>query len=181
MDEVLDVDAAVDFVRQQGMDRVVTIGFSMGGAVVVRHAAGATGEHVSPRHRVDAVVSVSAPAFWFYRGTRIMRVVHTLVESPAGRLALRARGTTITHREWPDPPPMSPEDAAAQIDIPYLIVHGDSDHYFPLEHPRALERASQGNPNRMVHIVPGLAHAESGISTESVEMIARWGLAPARL
>lgn len=181
MDEVLDVDAAVEYVRQQGVDRVVTIGFSMGGAVVVRHAAGAAGEFMSPRHGVDAVVSVSAPAFWFYRGTRIMRVVHALVESPAGRLALRARGTTITHREWPSPPPLSPEGAAGLIDIPFLIVHGDADHYFPLEHPRALERASQSNPNRTVHIIPGLAHAESGISAESVDTIARWGIAPARL
>lgn len=181
MDEVLDVDAAVEYVRNQGVDRVVTIGFSMGGAVVVRHAAGAAAEHHAPRHRVDAVASVSAPAFWFYRGTRIMRVVHAIVESPAGRLAMRARGTAITHRPWPTPPPVSPEEAAGLIDIPFLIVHGDADHYFPMEHPRALERASEANPQRSVVIVPGLRHAESGISPESVDLIARWGCAPARL
>lgn len=180
MDEVLDVDAAVEFVRGQGVDRVVTIGFSMGGAVVVRHAAGAAAEHHSPRHRVDAIASVSAPAFWFYRGTRIMRIVHAIVESPVGRLAMHARGTTITDQPWPTPPPLSPEGAAALIDVPFLIVHGDSDHYFPMEHPRALERASEGNPHRSVLIVPGLRHAESGISIESVDTIARWGRAPVR-
>jgi len=181
MDEVLDVDAAVEYARNQGVDRVVTIGFSMGGAVVVRHAAGAAAERDSPRQPVDAVASVSAPAFWFYRGTRIMRVVHSIVESAAGRMAIRARGTTITHRPWPTPPPMSPEEAARLLDIPFLIVHGDADHYFPMEHLRALERASETNPRRSVVIVPGLRHAESGISPESVDLIARWGCAPARL
>ena len=181
MDEVLDVDAAVAFARDQGVERVVSIGFSMGGAVVVRHAAGASGRHMSPEHKVDAVVSVSAPAFWFYRGTRIMRLVHALVESPAGRLALRARGTHITHESWPTPYPLSPEAAAGSIDLPFLIVHGDADHYFPLEHPRALERASENNPRRSVLIVPGLRHAESGISAESVEQIALWGRKPVPL
>lgn len=181
MDEVLDVDAAVAFVRDQGVTRVVTVGFSMGGAVVVRHAAGAHANRHAPTQRVDAVVSVSAPAFWFYRGTRIMRLVHSLVESRVGRLTFRARGTRITNEPWQSPYPLSPEDAAAVIDVPYLIVHGDADHYFPLEHPRALERASEGNPERTVLIVPGLRHAESGISAESVEQIARWGVQPSRL
>jgi len=180
-DEVLDVDAAVAYARSQGAQRVVTIGFSMGGAVVVRHAAGAAAERHTPVHPVDAVVSVSAPAFWFYRGTRIMRIVHALVESPAGRLALRARGTRITQRPWSMPYPASPEESAALIDIPFLIVHGDVDHYFPLEHPRALERASAHNPRRSVVIVPGLRHAESAISEEWVERIALWGRQPASL
>lgn len=181
MDEVLDVDAAVAFMREQGVGRVVAVGFSMGGAVVVRHAAGAGAQNHTPTQRVDAVVSVSAPAFWFYRGTRIMRLVHSLVESRAGRLALRARGTRITDQPWKVPYPLSPEEAAAVIDSPFLIVHGDADHYFPLEHPRALERASEHNPRRTMLIVPGLRHAESGISAESVEQIARWGVEPVRL
>jgi pimeloyl-ACP methyl ester carboxylesterase len=181
MDEVLDVDAAVMYVRNQGVDRVVTLGFSVGGAAVVRHAAGAAAERGVPHQGVDAVASVSAPAFWFYRGTRIMRVVHSIVERPVGRLAMRARGTAITHRPWPTPPPMSPEEAARLIAIPFLIVHGDADHYFPTEHPHALERASEANPQRSVVIVPGLRHAESGISPETVDLIARWGCAPVRL
>ncbi len=61
--EVLDLAAAVAWARELGHTRVVTVGFSMGGSVVLRHAALEAGS-------VDAVVSVSAPARWFYRGPR---------------------------------------------------------------------------------------------------------------
>ena len=53
--EVLDVDAAVGWARVLGYPVVATVGFSMGGSVVVRHAALMRG--------VDAVVSVSGPAW----------------------------------------------------------------------------------------------------------------------
>ena len=37
--EVLDLEAAVGWARTLGYQRVATVGFSMGGAVAVRHAA----------------------------------------------------------------------------------------------------------------------------------------------
>jgi pimeloyl-ACP methyl ester carboxylesterase len=39
MDEVLDVDVAVGHLRDLGFERVVSVGFSMGGSVVLRHGA----------------------------------------------------------------------------------------------------------------------------------------------
>ncbi|MFD0593473.1 alpha/beta hydrolase [Catellatospora coxensis] len=51
--EIHDVEAAVAWARALGYRRIVTVGFSMGASVVVRHAA---------LHRgVDAVVAVSGP------------------------------------------------------------------------------------------------------------------------
>lgn len=88
--EVLDVAAAVDWARALGYPRVVTAGFSM-------EASSSSGRPDSrppaslDTGGVDGVVSVSAPAFWYYRGTRIMRIVHRLVETRSGRLAMRAR------------------------------------------------------------------------------------------
>lgn len=105
--EVLDLEAAVAWARELGHTRVVTVGFSMGGSVVLRHAALHGG--------TDAVVSVSAPARWYYRGTAPMRRLHWLVTRPAGRLVgrygLRVR---IHHREW-DPVPLSPVEAVPRI------------------------------------------------------------------
>ena len=168
--EVLDVDAAVGWARELGYREVATVGFSMGGSVVLRQAA--IGEHP-----VDAVVSVSAPAFWYYRGTRVMRLLHHVVERPAGRAVMRARGVRITAQEWTEPLPMTPEQAAGELGTtPLLVVHGTIDHYFPLEHAQALHRAatSAGNPDADLWIVEGFAHAESGIDDRTLDGIGQW-------
>ena len=90
-------------------------------------------------------MSVSAPAFWYYRGTRIMRVAHFMVETRPGRLIMRAGGTRISARGWAEPAPgRRPHEAAALLGgIPLLVVHGDVDRYFPLEHPRAIHEAAR--------------------------------------
>lgn len=185
MDEVLDVDAAVGHVRTHaGARSVVTVGFSMGGSVVLRHGALAPGAVHAPEHRPDAVVSVSAPGFWFYRGTKTMRLVHRLVGNPAGRALLRSRGVRMTSTPWPDPPPWSPEESVRRMgDFPLLVVHGDIDHYFPVEHARVLERAAHEvrNERAEVIIVPGFAHAESTVDLQTMDRIGKWasGLPPA--
>ena len=178
MDEVLDVDAAVGHVRTHtDAHTVVTVGFSMGGSVVLRHAAQAPGAVHAPEHRPDAVVSVSAPGFWFYRGTKVMRLVHRLIENPAGRAVLRTRGVRITSTPWPEPPPWSPEESVRRMgDFPLLVVHGDIDHYFPVEHARVLERAAHqaGNMRAEVVIVPGFSHAESTVDLQTMDRIGKW-------
>src|SRR5579863_5978611 len=75
--EINDLDVAVRYARELGYRRVATVGFSMGGSVVLRHAA--------LRGGVDAVVSVSGPGRWFYRGTVAMRRVHLAAERRLGR------------------------------------------------------------------------------------------------
>ncbi len=172
MDEIFDVDAAVAHARDFGYRTVATVGFSMGGSVVLRQAALAEGANAP-----DLVVSVSAPAFWFYRGTRSMRVVHRLIETQSGRLALRSKGVHVSSTPWPDPPPISPEVAVERLShTPLLIVHGDVDKYFPVEHAYALENAVERaeNKNAKVVVVKGFGHAEAGISEETLEQIGQW-------
>ena len=169
-EEVMDVTAAVRWARDLGYRSVVPVGFSMGGSVVLRQAA-------VEDEPVDAVVSVSAPAFWYYRGTRIMRLVHHLVEHAVGRRILRAKGVRVSGAGWPDPPPIEPVAAIAALhDLPVLIVHGTVDHYFPLEHPRALHRAAvaSGNTRADLLVIDGFAHAESGIDDATLDAIGRW-------
>ncbi|MDX2537641.1 alpha/beta fold hydrolase [Streptomyces scabiei] len=163
--EVLDLAAAVRWARALGHERVATVGFSMGGSVVLRHAALPDGP--------DAVVSVSAPARWYYRGTASMRRVHWLITRPEGRLLGRcAFRTRIHHRDW-DPVPLSPVESVPLIaPTPLLVVHGDSDGYFPTDHPAML--AAAAGENGELWLERGMGHAENAASAELLARVGEW-------
>lgn len=164
--EVLDLAAAVRWARELGHDRVATVGFSMGGSVVLRHAA-------DPDAGTGAVVSVSAPARWYYRGTAPMRRVHWLITRPAGRLLGRyGLRTRIHHRDW-NPVPLSPVESVPLIaPTPLLIVHGDRDGYFPTDHPEML--AAAAGENGELWLEQGMGHAENAAGEELLERIGEW-------
>ncbi|MFJ7293192.1 alpha/beta hydrolase [Streptomyces collinus] len=165
--EVLDLTAAVAWARSHGHARVVTVGFSMGGSVVLRHAA------LHPR-QTDAVVSVSSPARWYYRGTAPMRRLHWLVTRPEGRVVGRyGFRTRIHHRDW-NPVPLSPVEAVRRMaPTPLLIVHGDADGYFPVDHPRMLAAAA-GDQGEL-WLEPGMGHAEHAAGDALLARIGEWG------
>lgn len=161
--EVLDVQAVVHWARQRGYRRVATLGFSMGGSIVLRHAALYQG--------VDAVVSVSAPSRWYILDTAPMRRVHWLCETTLGRATARLLRTRIG-RAWPQPPE-SPVELVHRIPpTPLLVVHGDRDRYFTLEHPRAL--AAAAGPGGELWIEEGFGHAENSATPELVDRVAGW-------
>ncbi|WP_202516695.1 alpha/beta fold hydrolase [Streptomyces sp. SID161] len=169
--EVLDLATAVEWARGFGHARLVTVGFSMGGSVVLRHAALHPGA-------VDAVVSVSAPARWYYRGTAPMRRLHWLVTRPEGRLVSRyGLRTRIHHRDW-DPVPLAPVEAVSRLaPTPLLVVHGDRDGYFPLDHPRMLAEAAGDHGELWVE--PGMGHAEHAADDALLARIGDWAAAAA--
>lgn len=161
--EVLDVDAAVAGARELGYAAVVTCGWSMGGSAVLRQAALHGG--------VDAVVSVSATSRWGVRDTASMRRLHWLVERPLGRRVSRHVLRTRLVDAWADMPE-SPVEVVGRIDpTPLLVVHGDRDRYFGIDHARAL--AAAAGPAVEIWEVAGFAHAESGATPELVDRIGR--------
>ena len=165
-DEVLDVAAVVGHARRLGYARVVTLGFSMGAGVVVRHAA---------LHRgVDAVVAVSGPSRWNYRGTSAMRLVHSLVNTRAGRWGLATRRGTRVCSHMREPLAEPPDAVAGRIaPVPLLVVHGDADRYFPLEHARwlALRRRPHGDA---AGSCPASATPSRAVTPDLTRRIARW-------
>lgn len=163
--DVRDVDAVVAAARADGARAVVTVGMSLGGGVVLRHAA-------LGRSRPDAVVAVSAVSRWYIRDTPPMRRVHWLLEAPLGRRVVAPAFRLRLDDPWLVPPE-SPLAVAGRIaPTPLLLVHGDRDDYFPLEHLRALVRAA--GPTATAWVVPGFGHAESGATAPLVERIGRW-------
>ncbi len=173
--EILDLDAAVRHARAIGYARVAVVGFSMGGAVAVRHAGWrGTGPYGRLRGgEVDAVVAVSAPARWYYRGTRPMRQVHWAIEQPLGRWAARfGKRTRIKKGVW-DPVPLAPHEAAANISpTPLLVVHGDADAFFPLDHAHQIHDAAR-EPKEL-WVEPGYGHAESAATPDLIRRIGEW-------
>jgi pimeloyl-ACP methyl ester carboxylesterase len=163
--EIHDLDVAVAWARELGYQRIAAVGFSMGASVVLRHAGLLGG--------LDAVVSVSGPGRWYYRGTERMRWVHRAVERRAGRYVTRRwLKTRVSPQGW-TLIPVPPAEAAARIaPVPLLIVHGDQDRYFPPEHARQLYMAAR-EPKEL-WLVPGMGHAESACDQDLVDRIGRW-------
>ena len=164
--EIDDLDVVVSHARELGYRRVVTAGFSMGGSVVLRHAALHGGS--------DAVISVSSPGRWFYRGTVAMRRVHLAAERRLGRAFSRyVLKTRISPDGWPTPDPMPPAEAASLIaPVPVLIVHGDQDIYFPSDHGQQLYDAAR-EPKEL-WLIAGFGHAERHTDDALVDRIAAW-------
>ena len=163
--EVLDLAAAVGWARALGYRRLVTVGWSLGATVVLQHGARHCGE--------QAVVAVSGPSRWYYRGTRPMWLLHHAVTRRTGRWVLRTWfRTRVDPARW-DPVPEPPDVVVARIaPVPLLLVHGDADHYFPLDHPRRLAQAA--GPAAQLWIEPGFGHAENSATPALVDRIGAW-------
>jgi fermentation-respiration switch protein FrsA (DUF1100 family) len=133
---------------------------------VIRHAGLLGG--------VDAVVSVSAPAWWHYRGTVPMQRLHWLIETGSGRTLSRVwRRTRIDRAGWADPPPVPPYEAVAAIaPIPLLVVHGDADPFFPVAHAEALFAAALEPKDLWIRA--GFGHAEGAIDSSLLSAITAW-------
>jgi pimeloyl-ACP methyl ester carboxylesterase len=163
--EIKDVDVAVAYARELGYRHVATVGFSMGAGTVLRHGGLIGG--------VDAVVAVSGPGRWYYKGTKPMRRVHFAIEHRAGRMIARAfLNTRISDGRW-DPVPMPPPEAAARIaPAPVLIVHGDADTYFPVDHAEQVYAAA--NEPKELWLIPGMGHAETAAQAPLLDRIGGW-------
>jgi len=163
-DEIHDIAAAVDWLREHGYEHVAVLGWSMGGSSVLRYA-GLGGA-------ADAVVSVSSPGRWFERGTRPMRIVHWLCETRTGRLVLRVgRGTRLAADSWEVTPEAPHEVVGSIAPTPLLIVHGDADHYFGVDHLELLREAA---PGASVWLEEGMGHAETATTPDLLARIAGW-------
>jgi pimeloyl-ACP methyl ester carboxylesterase len=165
--EIRDVAAGLSWLRHRrpGVP-VITLGFSMGASVMIRHA-GLVPAGVEPP---AAVVAVSGPGRWYERGTKPMRRLHYGVETALGRQVLRRVFRTRVGGGW-DLLPAAPVEVAAAITVPTLIVHGAQDPYFGLAHPRMLASAIRGAE---LWIEPGMGHAENATGTELLDRIDGW-------
>lgn len=166
VDEVEDVTAGLGWLRRRrpGVP-VVTLGFSMGASVFIRHA-GLAAEEMSG----DVVVAVSGPGRWYERGTKPMRRLHYGVETRIGRFVLHRVFKTRIGGGW-DQLPVSPVELAPAIRVPTLVVHGDADPYLGVEHGRMIAAAT---PEAELWLEPGMGHAENATSMQLLDRMDDW-------
>ncbi|HXJ66888.1 MAG TPA: alpha/beta fold hydrolase [Actinomycetota bacterium] len=167
--EIHDVAAVVSLARAEGHRPVATVGFSMGGVAVIRHAALLGG--------ADAVVAISAPARWTGHDSASVRRMAWLAGSVRGRRFGRAFGVRIAEDLGT---PEAPGDVVDRIaPVPLLVVHGRDDHYFDEEEAWRLYRRA-GEP-KALWLATRFGHAEDGLTPDLAERVARhlydvWGL-----
>ncbi len=159
--EHLDVEAVVQTARADRLERVVTVGGSMGGIAVIRHAA--------LRKDVDAVVAISTPALWNGHDSAAVRRIVRLVGTSPGRSLLRFSGLRVSPTWDPAAPPA--EIVADVSPIPLVIVHGRDDHFFEDEQAWLLYRNARA-PKRLLLGAP-FGHAEDGYNPAFARQIAR--------
>ncbi|HSH60759.1 MAG TPA: alpha/beta fold hydrolase, partial [Acidimicrobiales bacterium] len=125
--EPLDVDAAVR-AAPPGLP-VVTVGVSLGGAVVLIHSGAYGG--------VAGTVAISAPAGWSYEGRPGFTRVRRAVTGRAGRLLLAALARTRIGMDCEGFPDTA---TAVRPDQPVftIVVHDPDDSYFGPEHAERL-------------------------------------------
>jgi alpha-beta hydrolase superfamily lysophospholipase len=159
--EVLDVEAAVRSARKaRPREPVVTVGLSMGGVAVIRHAA--------LRGGVDAVVAVSSPARWAGHPSRAVARLRWMGSTEPGRRLARSMGVRLGVLDrWPE----SPEEVVGRIaPTPLILVHGRDDHFFEEEEAWRLYRRA-GEPKRLM-LATRFGHAEDGLTAALADRLA---------
>ena len=160
--EVLDLEAVVAYAYSLGYEHVVTMGSSMGGAAVIRHAALYGQVHgVATIGAFDDARALRRPA------TRA--TLSLLFDTPIGpTLAEFTRGTclgSLVHGE-------QPIDLVQGIDVPTMFIHGEWDHLISPDAARRLYESTP-DPKRLV-IVPRSGHDLPHLSADTAEMVAEW-------
>jgi pimeloyl-ACP methyl ester carboxylesterase len=159
--EYLDVDAVVRLARVGTGEPVVTVGVSMGGIAVIRHAA--------LRGGVDAVVAISTPARWDGHPSAAVRRIRRMTDTKRGRRLARLLGVRLSPT-WSHPE--DPEALVGRIaPTPLILVHGRDDHFFEEDEVWRLYRRA-GNPKRVM-LARRFGHAEDGLNPALAELLAR--------
>ncbi|MGH3690128.1 MAG: alpha/beta hydrolase family protein [Microbacterium sp.] len=134
-----DVDSAIAYALRHGAERVILMGWSMGGAVSLQAAV--TSGH---RDRIAGIILESPVVDW----RTVLRFQAKLagVRAPLPELAMGALQMPLTARlsGADEPIPFDRLDMVARADelnAPILILHSDDDGFVPADSSHALQEA----------------------------------------
>lgn len=153
--EVYDLEGAVKFLKQRGINEVGVWGLSMGGAVALLGA---------PKiPEIKALVIESSYA-------RLDMMLDSYYKIPVLKYPL-----ALLTRLWGklflgfDVKKISPMDAAAKLNIPVLLIHSRTDDFVSFQHALLLQKALIHNPKAIFVFHDKAKHGE--INLKTVELI----------
>jgi len=158
--EPLDVEAAVGAARSQWPALpIVTVGTSLGGIAVLRHAGIIGG--------VAGTVAISAPAYYDPETREGARRLTRFVESRAMR---QVAARFLRTRVGALPPVDDMASAVAAIAPAFtIVVHDPDEDYFGEEHARAIYDAAL-DPKEL-WLLPGAGHGGDILTTELADRL----------
>ncbi len=154
-EEWRDVAAAVAALRARGQRHVVVVGLSLG-ATSTCHA-------LARGLEVEGAVLISGSARHWDLALPGMQALEALWRSPVKRRLWQGVAGFRMHDPATIPPYPDPSDLLAGIDTPLLVVHGEDDAYFGMDHALALHDAAAG-PVALWREPAGFGHAEDGLT-----------------
>lgn len=134
-----DVDAAVSYALRHGADRVILMGWSMGGAVALQTAVSS-----GNRDRIAGLILESPVVDW--RTVLRFQAREAGMRAPLPDLAMSALSVPFTARlsGADDAIPFDRLDMVARAEelaVPILILHSDDDGFVPADASHALQEA----------------------------------------
>jgi pimeloyl-ACP methyl ester carboxylesterase len=157
--EVGDLRSVIDVLDRWGVGRIAYVGHSMGGAVGVLTAA------EEPRIRALVSLAGMVRVRWFFE-THFAHLAPgaPMLEKPEcpWSLALLDDARRVDT--------VLPQ--AAQIEVPWLLVHGDADELVPYQDSVDAVAAAGGRPTLVT--MTGIDHRFTGVVPEMVEAVVAW-------
>jgi len=158
LDEFYDIKAVVDYAKNSKYEKVVVVGFSLGGIEGIYEAA--------KFHDIDALVTVSVPA-----NTELTKPtakwLFWLVTNRFGRMVLQPWVRLDNTPEFPQPVAVIEQVSP----IPLLIMQGTKDSLVDIEQAEMLyEKAKE--PKELV-IIEGMKHPPK-LTEEFYDTVEKW-------
>lgn len=166
--EAEDVEAAIKYAGRQGYERVILIGFSMGGTVALKSAA-------LYKDEVSGVITISAPFYIDYDDPNnlIQRLTGVAVESAPFTMG-NLSGLRVIPLDFAGD--LDLRDQIGAVTQPMLIIHGNQDWLIPVDDAYAISQLSASESKKLV-ILPESFHSEfvhDETYTEIIQEILTW-------
>ncbi len=149
-----DLSKVIDFL---GVDRVVVMGVSLGGAVAIQGAA--------DDPRIDEVISISA-------FSSMRRVVRERLPPFVARLLLSSTFHAAEELAAMRVDGADTAAAARRVTVPTLVLHGADDHFVPPAHARRILDSLAGP--KTLALVPRAGHGDVLETEEAWRTIVGW-------